>query len=110
MAHDRHADGHGDHSGRFRRLFWGMLLLAVPVVVLSPMFAMLAGYELPAGGLVAWAAPVLGTVLYAWGGSPFLTGAVGELRAGRPGMMLLIGLAISVAFAASWGATIGSQP
>ncbi|MBK8447236.1 MAG: cadmium-translocating P-type ATPase [Micropruina sp.] len=107
MAHDRHADGHGDHSGRFRRLFWGMLLLAVPVVVLSPMFAMLAGYELPAGGLVAWAAPVLGTVLYAWGGSPFLTGAVGELRAGRPGMMLLIGLAISVAFAASWGATIG---
>ena len=107
MAHDRHVDGHGDHSGRFRRLFWGMLLLAVPVVVLSPMFAMLAGYELPAGGLVAWAAPVLGTVLYAWGGSPFLTGAVGELRAGRPGMMLLIGLAISVAFAASWGATIG---
>jgi len=107
MAHDRHADGHGDHSGRFRRLFWGMLLLAVPVVVLSPMFAMLAGYELPAGGLVAWAGPVLGTVLYAWGGSPFLTGAVGELRAGRPGMMLLIGLAISVAFAASWGATIG---
>jgi Cu2+-exporting ATPase len=90
---------------RFRRLFWLMLALAVPVVALSPMFAMLLGYDVPSG--LVWAAPVLGTVIYAWGGSPFLSGAVSELRARRPGMMLLIGLAITVAFLASWGATLG---
>ncbi len=99
--------GHGDHVARFRRLFWVMLLLAVPVVALSPMFAMLLGYEVPADGPLTWVPPVLGTVLYAWGGSPFLAGAVGELRSRRPGMMLLIGLAITVAFLASWGATLG---
>ena len=99
--------GHGDHVQRFRRLFWVMLLLAVPVVALSPMFGMLLGYQVLAAGPLAWAPPVLGTVLYAWGGSPFLAGAAGELRDRRPGMMLLIGLAISVAFLASWGATLG---
>ncbi len=105
-SHAEHA-GHGDHVQRFRRLFWVMLVLAVPVVALSPMFGMLLGYEVPAGGLLAWVPPILGTILYAWGGSPFLTGAVAELRARRPGMMLLIGLAITVAFLASWGATLG---
>ncbi len=105
-GHGGHA-GHGDHVQRFRRLFWVMLLLAVPVVALSPMFAMLVGYEVPTAGPLAWVPPVLGTVLYAWGGSPFLAGAVSELRSRRPGMMLLIGLAITVAFLASWGATLG---
>nr|BFF12281.1 heavy metal translocating P-type ATPase [Microbacterium flavescens] len=51
--------------------------------------------------------PALGTVMYVWGGAPFLTGAVSELRARKPGMMLLIGLAITVAFVASWGASLG---
>ena len=105
-GHSGHA-GHGDHVARFRRLFWVMLLLAVPVVALSPMFAMLLGYEVPADGPLTWVPPVLGTVLSAWGGSPFLAGAVRELRSRRPGMMLLIGLAITVAFLASWGATLG---
>ena len=104
-SHSGH--GHGDHVARFRQLFWVMLLLAVPVVALSPMFAMLLGYSVPVDGWLRWVPPLLGTVLYAWGGSPFLTGAVAELRARRPGMMLLIGLAITVAFAASWGATLG---
>ncbi|GAA4522748.1 heavy metal translocating P-type ATPase [Brachybacterium paraconglomeratum] len=54
-----------------------------------------------------WVAPLLGTVMYVWGGRPFLTGAVSEIRARQPGMMLLIGLAITVAFIASWGATLG---
>ena len=108
-GHAHHGGGH-DHVGhvqRFRRLFWVMLLLALPVVALSPMFAMLIGYEVPTNGVLAWVPPVLGTVLYAWGGSPFLTGAVSEIRSRRPGMMLLIGLAITVAFVASWGATLG---
>lgn len=115
-AHSGHTDhgGHGGHAGhgadhvdRFRRLFWWNLLLAVPVVGFSAMFAMLIGYPLPDAPWVAWISPVLGTVMYVWGGAPFLTGAVQELRARKPGMMLLIGLAITVAFVASWGASLG---
>ena len=45
--------------------------------------------------------------MYAWGGRPFLTGAVSEIRSRAPGMMLLIGLAITVAFLSSWGASLG---
>ncbi|MFI9486091.1 heavy metal translocating P-type ATPase [Promicromonospora sp. NPDC052451] len=84
-----------------------MLVLAVPVVGLSGMFAMVLGYELPDAAWVSWVSPVLGTVMYVWGGRPFLTGAVSELRSRRPGMMLLIGLAITVAFVASLGASLG---
>jgi Cu2+-exporting ATPase len=108
-GHDSHEGhgGHGDHVTVFRRLFWIMLVLAVPVVGLSPMFAMILGYPLPDLPLIGWVSPILGTVMYVWGGRPFLTGAVGEIRARQPGMMLLIGLAITVAFIASWGATLG---
>lgn len=108
-AHEGHGGhaGHGDHVGQFRRLFWIMLVLAVPVVGFSSMFAMILGYTLPAGGWVNAVSPVLGTVMYVWGGRPFLTGAVSELRARKPGMMLLIGLAITVAFVASLGASLG---
>jgi Cu2+-exporting ATPase len=113
--HDAHGDqdGHTGHSGhaghveRFRRLFWVMLVLAVPVVAASAMFAMLLGYELPDETWVTWVSPVLGTVMFIWGGAPFLTGAAQELRAKRPGMMLLVALAITVAFVASWLATLG---
>jgi Cu2+-exporting ATPase len=110
MAHAGHGGGHaghGDHVGRFRRLFWIMLVLAVPVVAFSGMFSMLLGYPLPDAAWVGWISPVLGTVMYVWGGAPFLTGAVSELRSRKPGMMLLIGLAITVAFVASWGASLG---
>jgi len=108
-GHGSHGGGH-DHMGhvaRFRRLFWIMLAIALPVVAFSPMFAMLLGYPLPDAAWASWISPVLGTVMYVWGGSPFLTGAVSELRARQPGMMLLVGLAITVAFLASWGATLG---
>ena len=63
--------------GQFRRLFWINLVIAVPVVAFSPMFAMLLGYSVP--GWAGWVAAVLGTVMYAWGGTPFLTGAVSEI-------------------------------
>jgi Cu2+-exporting ATPase len=107
--HGQHGGGHGshDHTAQFRRRFWIMLVLAIPVVGLSPMFAMLLGYHLPAGGTGPWISPVLGTVMYLWGGWPFLSGAKAELRARTPGMMLLIALAITVAFLSSWGATLG---
>ncbi len=103
-GHSGHA-GHGDHVGQFRRLFWINLIVAVPVVATSQMFAMILGYTVPAWAL--WIAPVLGTVMYVWGGWPFLSGAYSELKSRTPGMMLLIGLAITVAFVASWGATLG---
>ena len=98
---------HGDHVGQFRRLFWTMLVIAVPVVVFSHMFSMLVGYTLPDVVGVMWISPALGTVMYVWGGRPFLTGAFSELKARKPGMMLLIALAITVAFLASWGASLG---
>jgi Cu2+-exporting ATPase len=105
-SHGGHGD-HGDHVAMFRRMFWVMLLLAVPTVALSPMFAMILDYALPEFPGAQWVSPVLGTVMYAWGGRPFLTGAVGEIRSRAPGMMLLIGLAITVAFVSSWGASLG---
>nr|WP_263643028.1 heavy metal translocating P-type ATPase [Micrococcus luteus] len=97
--------GHGDHVGQFRRLFWINLIIAIPVVAFSPMFAMLLGYSVPSWA--GWVAAVLGSVMYAWGGTPFLTGAVSELKSRQPGMMLLIALGITVAFLASWAATVG---
>ncbi|TDB97632.1 HAD family hydrolase, partial [Actinomadura sp. 7K534] len=100
-------EGHGDHVGQFRRLFWVMLVLAVPVVGFSSAFASILGYGLPDADWVMWISPLLGTVMYVWGGRPFLTGAVDEVRSRKPGMMLLISLAITVAFVASWGARLG---
>ncbi|WP_240607017.1 heavy metal translocating P-type ATPase [Cryobacterium aureum] len=99
--------GHGDHVAQFRRLFWTMLVIALPVVGFSHMFSELVGYALPDIAGIMWVSPVLGTAMYAWGGRPFLTGAVSELTARKPGMMLLIALAITVAFLASWGASLG---
>jgi Cu2+-exporting ATPase len=91
----------------FRRLFWIMAVFAAPTVFLSEMFASIVGYSLPDVPGLAAVAPVLGTVMYAWGGRPFLVGALGEVRARQPGMMLLIAMAITVAFGASWGASLG---
>ena len=103
-GHD-HA-GHGDHVAQFRRLFWIMLVLAIPVVGFNETFAHLIGYQLPDAEWVRWISPLLGTVIYFWGGRPFLTGAVSEIRSRKPGMMLLIALAITVAFVSSWGASL----
>ncbi|KQQ22714.1 ATPase [Rathayibacter sp. Leaf299] len=112
--HDGHSghggNGHACHVAMFRRLFWSMLVLAVPTVLLSPMFADLVGYRLPSASWIAWVPPVLGTVLFVLGGRPFLTGALDEIRSRTPGMMLLIALAITVAFVSSLGASTGLLP
>jgi Cu2+-exporting ATPase len=117
QTHDDHAehghaghDGHGDHVAQFRRMFWTMLVLAIPTVALSGMFAMILGYTLPEFAGSQWVSPLLGTVMYLRGGRPFLTGAISEIRSRAPGMMLLIGLAITVAFVSSWGASLGVLP
>ncbi|BBY80958.1 heavy metal translocating P-type ATPase [Mycolicibacterium pulveris] len=99
--------GHADHVAQFRRLFWIMLVLAIPTAGLSEMFAMILGYSVPDVAGARWVSPVLGTVMYLWGGRPFLTGAISEIRSRTPGMMLLIGLALTVAFLSSWGASLG---
>ena len=104
-GHAGHA-GHGDHVAQFRRLFWIMLVLAIPVVGFNETFAHLIGYQLPDAEWARWISPLLGTVIYFWGGRPFLTGAVSEIRSRKPGMMLLIALAITVAFVSSWGASL----
>ena len=83
-----------------------MLVLAIPVVGFNETFAHLIGYQLPDAEWTRWISPLLGTVIYFWGGRPFLTGAVSEIRSRKPGMMLLIALAITVAFVSSWGASL----
>jgi Cu2+-exporting ATPase len=99
--------GHGDHAAQFRDKFWVSLVVAVPVVVFSPMFAGLLGYDVPSFPGAEWISPVLGTFLFFWGGWPFLSGGVAEARAKQPGMMLLIAMAITVAVVASWATTLG---
>ena len=98
--------GHGDHAAQFRSKFWWSLALAVPVVIFSPMFADLLGYDIPNFAGADWIAPILGTVLFFYGGWPFLTGGWSELTTRRPGMMLLVSMAILVAFLASWATTL----
>ncbi|MGO2141014.1 MAG: heavy metal translocating P-type ATPase [Leucobacter sp.] len=108
-GHEGH-QGHGGHEGHvaeYRRMFWIMLVLAIPTVLLSGMFSSIVGYQLPDVPWLKWVSPVLGTVMYVWGGRPFLVGAVDEIKARKPGMMLLIALAITVAFLASWAASLG---
>ena len=101
-----HSGGHHDHVQVFRRLFWWSLALTVPVFVTSEMVMEWFGYELdfPA---VDWVGPVLGTVIFLWPGRVFLAGGWSEIRERRPGMMLLIAMAISVAYGASMATSLG---
>ncbi len=101
-----HGGGHGDHVAMFRRRFWWSLLLSVPVVVTSHMVMGWLGYDLDFPGM-ALVGPVLGTVIFVWGGWPFLTGGLGEIRSRQPGMMLLIAMAITVAYSASMATSLG---
>lgn len=119
-APDAHAHGmddehmvhtHGQHAGHsvamFKKRFWLTLALSVPVVYFSPMFADLLGYMPPVFPGSAWIPPVLGTVIFFYGGQPFLKGGLEELKSRKPAMMLLIAMAISVAFIASWVTSLG---
>jgi Cu2+-exporting ATPase len=115
-AHAEHAPasghgGHDKHAGHdpevYRRQFWIVLLLTVPVVIWSHEVQMWLGYTAPTFPGSDWITPVLGTIVFLVGGRVFLAGARTELAARQPGMMTLISLAIVVAFATSWAATIG---
>ena len=107
-AHGDHG-GHGKHAGHhvemFRRRFWVSLLLSVPVVVTSHMVMDWFGYELDFAG-IEWVGPVLGSVIFFWGGWPFLEGGWREAKERQPGMMLLIAMAITVAYVASMATSL----
>ncbi len=102
--HDKHA---GHSVAMFRDRFWLSLALSVVIVFYSPMIQEWFGYTAPVFPGSDWLAPVLGTAIFVYGGAPFLRGAVQEARDRQPGMMLLIGMAISVAYLASGATTLG---
>ncbi|WP_348651081.1 heavy metal translocating P-type ATPase [Micromonospora sp. WMMD812] len=91
----------------FRRRFWLCLVLTAPVVVTSHLVMEWFGYELAFPGR-SWVGPVLGSVVFWWGGWPFLVGAVREVRDRAPGMMLLVAMAITVAYVASLATSLGA--
>lgn len=115
-GHDHHQarghphGGHDKHAGHdpevFRRKFWLSLALTVPIVVTSHMVMGWLGYEVDFPGM-SLVGPVLGTVVFLYGGWPFLAGAVAEVRDRAPGMMLLISMAITVAYTASLATSLG---
>jgi P-type Cu2+ transporter len=94
-GHDAHA-GHSVET--FRDKFWISLLLTLPTLVWGHMLQGAFGYTAPHFPGSHWIAPAFGTAVFAYGGRVFIQGAVDELKARLPGMMTLIGLAISVAF------------
>ena len=97
---------HGAMIADFLRRFWICLALSVPVVAGSMMFQDLVGYRLA----LPYGTPVLlglASVIYLYGGWPFLSGTVGELRSWKPGMMTLVAVAISVAYGYSVAVTLG---
>ncbi|MFP3901907.1 MAG: heavy metal translocating P-type ATPase [Acidimicrobiia bacterium] len=108
-SHDPPADhheraAHGKHTGHdpamFRDRFWLSLLLTIPIVLTSDTIMDWFGYRLDFPG-IEWIGPVLGTVVLLYGGWPFLVGGIAEARSRQPGMMLLISMAIVVAYVAS---------
>jgi Cu2+-exporting ATPase len=110
-GHDRAGPGHDKHAGHsvamFRDKFWLSFVLTIPVLVWSMDIQEWLGYQAPSFTGSDWIAPLLGTIVFFYGGLVFIRGAVGELRDRQPGMMTLISLAIVVAFVTSWAGTLG---
>ena len=104
-----HGGGHGAHAGHhtemFRRRFWWSLLLTVPIVVTSHMVMDWFGYTVDFTGMDL-VGPVLGSIVFLWAGWPFLHGGWREAKDRAPGMMLLIGMAITVAYTASMATSL----
>src|SRR5690554_6766463 len=103
--------GHDHHKlmiSYFRKWFWVTLVLTFPILFLSPMIQEFVGYEflLPGNSYILFA---LSTIVYFYGGWPFLKGFVSEIKNGAPGMMTLIAMAISVAYFYSSATVFGLQ-
>ncbi|WP_242336139.1 MULTISPECIES: heavy metal translocating P-type ATPase [unclassified Anaeromyxobacter] len=103
-GHDRHA---GHSVAMFRSRFWIALALTIPTVLWGHMLTSVTGWHAPAFPGSTWIPPLLGAVVFVYGGLPFLQGAVREVKDRLPGMMTLIALAIGVAFVFSAAVTLG---
>jgi Cu2+-exporting ATPase len=97
--HDQSADvDHSGHEEMFKRRFVVCFVLAIPVLIYSPFIQSAFGFTAPTFPGSDFVAPVFGVVIFAYGGVPFLRMASTEARNREPGMMLLISLAVTVAF------------
>jgi P-type Cu2+ transporter len=103
-SHDRHA---GHSVAMFRDKFWLSLALTIPVVFWSPDVQHWLGYTAPTFPGSKFIPPVLGTIVFIYGGLVFIRGAWSELAEHKPGMMTLISLGIIAAFGTSLAATVG---
>src|SRR5215207_9913581 len=105
-SHESHA-GHGvmheGHATMMRDRFWVNLILTIPVLLYSPMLQSWFGFTMPAFPGSQFIAPVLGTMIFVYGGLPFLSMARQELALRQPGMMTLISVAITTAYLYSLG-------
>jgi Cu2+-exporting ATPase len=106
MGHDHHAMMVED----FKKRFWISLALTVPILALSPMIQRFLGLgdalAFPGSLFVLWA---LSSVVFFYGGWPFLKGIYEEVRGGRPGMMTLISVAITTAYVYSSAVVFGLE-
>ncbi|TYB81839.1 MAG: copper-translocating P-type ATPase [Kosmotoga sp.] len=103
--------GHKHHEHMiedFRRRFWVSLILTIPILVLSPLIQNILGYEFTFR-FDSYLLFGLSSLVYFYGGWPFLTGLVDELKKKQPGMMTLIGVAITVAYGYSAAITFGLE-
>ena len=101
-SHDRHA---GHSVAMFRDKFWLSFALTIPVVYWSSDVQHWLGYTAPTFPGSRFIAPILGTIVFFYGGFVFIRGAWSEIAVRKPGMMTLISLAIIVAFCTSLAAT-----
>jgi Cu2+-exporting ATPase len=94
----------------FRKRFWISLVISVPILVLSPMVQGLLGFEFSlTQGYDKYLLFALSTIVFFYGGWPFLTGLIDELKKKQPGMMTLIAVAITVAWGYSSATTFGLE-
>lgn len=97
-AHHDHASGHAHHHhGNFKVKFFVSLIFAIPIIILSPMMGVTLPFQFTFPGS-EWIVLILATILFFYGGKPFLSGGKDEIAAKQPGMMTLVALGISVAY------------
>lgn len=94
--HDNHSD-HAHHHGNFKSKFFISLIFAIPIIILSPMMGIKLPFQVSFTGS-DWIVLILATILFFYGGKPFITGAKAEILSKKPGMMTLVTLGISVAY------------
>lgn len=102
MHHDNHAShhhhsGHAHHHGNFKVKFFVSLIFAIPIILLSPMMGVNLPFQFTFPGS-EWVVLILSTILFFYGGKPFLSGGKDEIAAKKPGMMTLVALGSSVAY------------